>query len=197
MKIGTIGAGRIAKAFAKHVVETGNEVVMTNKTMDASLAEIVKDLGPLATAGSLEQVLQCGIILFSIPWTGVHEALTAIGSWDGQVIIDTTNAASYPDFKPLDLNGKASSQVVAELAPGARVVKAFNTIESTILAKDSREGGGNRVIFFSADDPEAKQQVEELITAMGFAGIYLGGLAESTIQQFGGPLITKNLVKLS
>jgi predicted dinucleotide-binding enzyme len=196
-KIGTIGAGRIAKAFAKHVVKMGNEIILSNKTGNESLDNIIRELGPLAKAGSLEQVLQCDIILFSIPWKEVKEALSKINSWRGQILIDTTNAATFPDFKPFDLGGKTSSQLVAELAPGAKVVKAFNTLESTLLALDPQQGGGNRVLFFSADDLQAKQTVEELMTSMGFAGVYLGGLSESAIQQFGGPLITRNFILLN
>jgi predicted dinucleotide-binding enzyme len=196
-KIGTIGAGRIAKAFAKHVVKMGNEIILSNKTGGGKLDDLIKNLGPLAKAGSIEEVLQCDIILFSIPWPEVEEALSNINSWSGQILIDTTNAATFPDFKPLDLGGKTSSQFVTELAPGAKVVKAFNTIESTILALDPRQGGGNRVLFFSADDLQAKQTVEELMTSMGFAGVYMGGLSESAIQQFGGPLITRNFILLN
>lgn len=197
MTIGTIGAGRIAKAFAKHVVRTGNKIILSNKGKAESLDNVVDELGSLAKPGTLEDVLQCDIILFSIPWSEVEETLKKVKAWKGRIIIDTTNAASFPDFEPLDLGGKASSELVATLAPDARVVKAFNTIESTILALDPRQDAGRRVIFYSSDDNEAKQIISDLIHNLGFAGIFLGGLSESKIQQFGGPLITKNLIQLS
>src|SRR5215470_12239547 len=110
MKIGTIGAGRIAKAFTKHVAAAGHRVVMTNKTGD-TLDSIVKEFGRNVKAGNLKQVLDAEIILLSIPWTEVAGVLNGIKSWNGQIILDTTNAASFPDFKPLDLGGKTSSEL--------------------------------------------------------------------------------------
>src|ERR1700688_3166568 len=102
MKIGTIGAGHIAKAFAKHVAAAGHNIVMSNKTGD-SLESIVKELGANVKAGSLKQVLDAEIILLSIPWTEVAGVLSSVESWNGQIILDTTNAISFPDFKPLDI----------------------------------------------------------------------------------------------
>jgi predicted dinucleotide-binding enzyme len=197
MKIGTIGAGRIAKAFAKHAAEAGYEVIMSNKSGPPALTDTVKSLGPNVKAATQEEALKTDIVLLSIPWKEVVNVLNKITTWTGQIILDTTNAASFPDFKPLDLGGKASSEIVAELAKGAIVVKAFNTIEAATLASDPKECGGNRVVFISGDDVSAKKIILDLLTKMGFAGIDLGTLAESKIQQVGGPLITKNFIKLS
>jgi len=196
MKIGTIGAGRIAKAFTKHVAAAGHRVVMTNKTGD-TLDSIVKEFGRNVKAGNLKQVLDAEIILLSIPWTEVAGVLNGIKSWNGQIILDTTNAASFPDFKPLDLGGKTSSELVAEMAQGAKVVKAFNTLAAATLATDPRESGGNRVIFISGDDEGAKKKVLNLLKQLGFAGVDLGNLADSKIQQVGGPLVTKNFIQLT
>lgn len=197
MKIGTIGAGRIAKAVVKHASAAGYEIVMSNRSGVSSLSETVKEFGSNVRAGTQAEALENDIILLSIPWSEVESVLKGIDSpWHGKIIIDTTNAASFPGFKPLDLNGKTSSQIVSELADGAAVIKAFNTVEAAILADDPKEGGGNRVIFLSGDNGNAKKTVMELLTKMDFAGVDLGGLAESTIQQVGGPLITKNFIKL-
>jgi predicted dinucleotide-binding enzyme len=196
MKIGTIGAGRIAKAFTKHVAAAGHHIVMSNKTGD-SLASIASELGPSVKAGSLKQVLDAEIVLLSIPWTEVAGALSSVKSWNGQIIVDTTNAVSFPDFKPLDLGGKTSSELVAELAKGAKVVKAFNTFAAATLATDPRECGGNRVIFISGDDEAAKNKVLNLLKELGFAGVDLGNLADSKTQQPGGPLAGKNFILLS
>jgi 8-hydroxy-5-deazaflavin:NADPH oxidoreductase len=196
MKIGTIGAGRIAKAFTKHVAAAGHDIVMSNKTGD-SLDSIVKEFGPNVKAGSLKQVLDAEIILLSIPWTEVTVFLSSVKSWNGQIIIDTTNAVSFPDFKPLDLGGKTSSELVAELARGAKVVKAFNTFAAATLASDPRECGGNRVIFISGDDEAAKKKVLNLLKELGFAGVDLGNLAAGKAQQPGGPLSGKNFIQLN
>ena len=74
--------------------------------------------------------------------------------WNGQVVIDATN-----DFDPSDLNGRTSSEVVADLVSPARVVKAANTLGAAVLAYDPHVAGGRRVIFLSGDDGAAKSEV--------------------------------------
>jgi hypothetical protein len=97
-----------------------------------------------------------------------------------------------------DLGGRSSSEVVAAQAPGARVVKAFNTLPPPVLRADPHEAGGRRAIVMSGDDSAAKETVASLIDRMGFASIDLGTLAVGgRLQQFpGGPFPTLNLIRL-
>jgi len=197
MKIGTIGAGHIAQAFTKHAAKAGYEVVVSNKSGAAALAPLVATFGPNVKAGTMAEAVEAEVVLFSVPWNGAAAALQEVPAWKGQILVDTTNALSLPDFKPLDLGAQISSEIIAELAPGARVVKAFNTLFATTLSADPAEGGGQRVIFISGDDAAAKATVLALIAKLGFAGIDLGNLATGgRLQQFGGPLASVNLVKL-
>ena len=98
----------------------------------------------------------------------------------------------------VDLHGRISSEMVAELVKGARLVKAFNHLRADILASDPRADGGRRVLFYSGDDSVAKADVGALIDRLGFAGIDLGPLAlGGRLAQFpGGPLPNQNLVKI-
>src|SRR2546426_1093607 len=97
-----------------------------------------------------------------------------------------------------DLGKKTSSEVVAEMVPGARLVKAFNTLFHVVLAAEPREGAGRRVVFFSGDDAKAKAEVSALIDGLGFAPVDLGGLVEGgRMQQAGAPLAGLNLLRLS
>jgi hypothetical protein len=102
-------------------------------------------------------------------------------------------------FKPVDLKGRVSSEVVADLVPGARVVKAFNHLRAEVLAGDPRSDGGRRVLFYSGNDSAAKAEVAALIDRIGFVGIDLGSLAVGgRLAQFpGGPLPNQNLVKVA
>jgi predicted dinucleotide-binding enzyme len=85
-----------------------------------------------------------------------------------------------------DLGGRTSSELVADLVPGARVVKAANTLVADVLAADPHHAGGRRVIFLSGDDPDAKSAVTELFDVAGFFPIDLGGLATGgRMQQLG------------
>jgi predicted dinucleotide-binding enzyme len=114
-------------------------------------------------------------------------------------VVDATNAVIVPGSTVPDLGGRTSSEIVADLVPGARVVKGFNTLLAETLGSDPRVSGGQRVVFFSGDDPAAKKGFSGLLADAGFAGIDLGDLATGgRLQQFpGGPLAVINLIKLA
>lgn len=110
----------------------------------------------------------------------------------GQIVIDPTN-----DFDPSDLDGRASSEVLADLVSPARVVKAANTLGAAILGSDPHEAGGQRVIFLSGDDADAKSEVIALFEGAAFFVVDLGGLDEGArMQQIGAPLVGHNLIRL-
>ena len=108
-------------------------------------------------------------------------------------MIDATN-----DFEPSDLNGRTSSEVVADLVRGARVVKAANTLAAAVLGSDPQEAEGQRVIFLSGDDIDAKAEVISLFEDAGFFTIDLGALITGgAMQQLGAPLAGVNLIRLA
>src|SRR5258708_4590961 len=81
------------------------------------------------------------------------------------------------------------------LAPGGRVVKAFNPIVTARFNEGPVKNGGRRIIFVSGDHPEPKQTIKSLIESFGFVAIDLGGLATGgRLQQAGGPLAGRDLV---
>ncbi|AKD54110.1 NADPH-dependent F420 reductase [Spirosoma radiotolerans] len=195
--IGIIGAGNIAQGFARHVAKAGYPVMISNSRGPESLADLVTSLGNDIKAGTVTDAAQADIVLLALPWQHLSEGLAGLPAWNGRIVIDATNFIVFPEFKPADLGDRTSSEVVAELVPGARLVKAFNTLDAAVLAADPHQAGGQRVLFFSGDDKEAKETVSQLIKAIGFAGIDLGGLVTGgKLQQFGGPLPTHNLIKL-
>ena len=197
LKIGVIGAGGIGAAFARQASRTGHEVVISNRRGPDSLAPLVADLGSTVRAGTAKESSQAEIVLLAVPWRHLAQAIAGLAPWGGRIVLDATNPLGPPDFKVADLGGRTSSEVVAELVPGARLVKAFNTLPPPVLAADPAQGGGRRVIFFSGDDRTAKAAVGSLIDSMGFAGVDLGDLVTGgRMQQFpGGPLPALNLVK--
>ena len=114
-------------------------------------------------------------------------------------MIDANNPIEAPTFRKADLGGRLSSQVFADLVPGARVVKAFNHLKPELLAGDPAAEGGHRVLFFSGDDADAKRQVARLVERLAFFGIDLGALeVGGRLAEFpGGPLPALNLVKFN
>ena len=95
-----------------------------------------------------------------------------------------------PGFRIAELDGRTSSEVVADLMPGARLVKAGNTLPPELLSADPRQSGGQRVLFFSGDDAAARADVGALIDRLGFFGIDLGPIAVGgkLVEFPGGPL---------
>lgn len=197
--IGIIGAGAIGQAMAKQVVRAGMSVTLSNSRGPASLAGIIEQLGPRARAGSVRDAAAADIVFLSVTWEHLQPALADLPSWDGRIVIDATNPVLQPGFRLAELGGRNSSEVVTDLLPGARLVKAFNTLLAAVLASDPNQAGGKRVVFLSGDDAAAKSTVGRLIDQLGFLGINLGSLAVGgRLQQFpGGPLPALNLIKLA
>jgi len=191
MDVGIIGAGRLGQAMARTALRAGRRIVMANSRSPESLKPLVSTLGEGASAGTVDEAASADVVVIAVPWPRVGAAVAGL-RWDGRIVVDATN-----DFDPGDLDGSTSSQVLAGLVPGARVVKAANTLGAPVLGSDPHEGGGRRVLFLSGDDAEAKSAVTALFEDAGFAAIDLGGLATGgAMQQVGGPLAGVNLIQL-
>jgi predicted dinucleotide-binding enzyme len=201
--VGIIGAGNLGQAFARLTTRAGRHAIISNSRGPETLEPLVGVLGDGVSAGTAAAAAAAPIVVIAVPWPSIAEAVAGL-SWDGQIVIDATNAVSVtvegnvPTFTTAELDGKTSSELVAGLVPGARVVKAGNTLLAAVLAADPRDGGGNRVLFISGDDKAAKDDVAALVTAADFFPIDLGGLVEGghMQQMLTGPLAAINLVKL-
>lgn len=198
MTIGIIGSGAIGTALARTLARAGIEATLSNSRGPDSLKELVRELGPTIKAGSREQAASADIVLIAVNWSKLPTALLGLPDWDGRIVIDANNPIEAPLFKPVELHGLVSSQVVADLVAGARLVKAFNHLRAELLGSDPRADGGRRVLFYSGDDGAAKAEVGALIDRLGFAGIDLGPLAiGGKLAQFpGGSLPNQNLVRI-
>jgi predicted dinucleotide-binding enzyme len=189
--VGIIGAGRLGQAMARTALRAGRRVVIANSRGPESLASVVSELGDGVSAGTVEQASAVGIVVIAVPWDRVPTAVRGL-EWNSQIVVDATN-----DWAADDLNGRTSSELVAELVAGARVVKAANTLGAEVLGSDPQEGGGRRVIFISGDDADAKADIAGLFQDAGFAAIDLGELATGgAMQQIHHPLAGVNLIRL-
>ena len=195
MKIGIIGAGAIGTTIAKHLTEAGYEVVISNSRGADTLKDKIKQIGGNIIAGSVQEAAEADVVFLAVRWEHAQEALTPV-TLAGKILVDVTNA-SLPEFIAAEPGSKTSSEIVSQWAKGSKVVKAFNTLYANILAQNPEVGGGNRVIFYSGNDGDAKVVVSGIIDRIGFAGIDLGTLHEGgKLQRFpGGPLPTLNLIK--
>jgi len=119
----------------------------------------------------------------------VQTALATVSDWTGRILVDTTNRlASLSPLQVGDVSGRTSSEIVADLAPGARVVKAFNSVPMAWI-EDTSPPRTRTVLFVSGDDEGAKRPLCDLIEQAGHTSVDLGSLAiGGRLQQLGGPL---------
>jgi predicted dinucleotide-binding enzyme len=177
--------------MARTALRAGRRVAIANSRGPDSLTSVVSALGEGVSAVTADEAAAAGIVVIAVPWDRVPEALQGL-NWNGQVVIDATN-----DFAADDLQGRTSSELVADLVAGARLVKAANTLGADVLGSDPDEAGGQRVIFVSGDDVDAKADVVALFQDAGFAAIDLGNLAKGgAMQQIHHPLAGVNLIRL-
>jgi predicted dinucleotide-binding enzyme len=150
----------------------------------------VAELGPRVVAVAPRDVAAgADVVILATRWEQLEDATAAVPSWAGTVVVDTTN----PRFGPgpddvYDTGARTSSEVVAGLVPGARVVKAFNHQPIPALAAELGAAPTMRnALFLAGDDAEAKALVAELMRSIGGAPIDTGDLrAGGALQASGG-----------
>ena len=196
MKVGFIGAGTLTGTIGRHLIAAGHSIIVSNSRGPETLTDFVGQLGPRASAGTKQQAAQCEIVILATRWVDVPEALQGV-DWQGRILVDTTNAHqdADPDFSAQGvahsraaLKGRTSSEIVAEMAVGARLVKSISAMPMNWI-QDFTPHKPRTVIFTSGDDLEAKQRVIELIDSTGMVAVDLGSLATGgALQQVGAPL---------
>ncbi|MGF7042674.1 putative dinucleotide-binding enzyme [Mucilaginibacter lappiensis] len=192
--IGILGAGHIGKAAATQFLANGCQVLISNSKGPETLTSVVSQLGTGAKAVTAAEAAAADIVLIAVPWPNIKD-LTKLTDWNGKIVIDASNRFEQGDG--IEDDGLASSEVVQNYLPGAKVVKAFNTLFAKVLAENPAVGNGKRVLFISGDDKNSKAIVSEIVSKIGFVPIDLGTLAAGgKLQQFRWPLNSQNFIKL-
>ncbi|AKL65265.1 NAD(P)-binding domain-containing protein [Streptomyces goshikiensis] len=199
MRLGIIGTGRIGSTLARILVAADHEVVLANSRGPRSIGPLLAELGPAASAAHpAEAADRSELLVLMVPFDGVRGLLPP-GAVRDSVIVDATNAFSGPGA-PRELDGRGSSELVAEWYPGARIVKSLNTMHFETLAvagtEPGREGSQRLAHFVAGDDGKAKEIVAGVVTDLGFAPVDTGPLHSGGIlQQPGGPLFNRSLTE--
>ena len=196
MKVGFIGAGNVTATFGRHLINAGCTIVVSNSRGPETLGKFVAGLGPGVIAGTKQQAAKCEIVILATRWVNAPEALKGI-DWRGRILVDATNA--HMDSKPdtslagvtrsrAALKARTSSEMVAKMAVGARLVKSISNMPMEWI-QDFSPTKPRTIIFTSGDDAEAKQRVIELINSTGLVAIDLGPLRTGgAMQELGAPL---------
>jgi predicted dinucleotide-binding enzyme len=199
MTIGIIGAGLIGGAFARRLARANLAAILSNHRGPDSLAELVAEIGGPIRAGTRDEAAAQDMVLVAVNWSKLAAAPGGLPDFAGRIVIDANNPIESPTFQPADLRGRLSTEVFADLAPGARVVKAFNHLPAALLAEDPGVAGGRRVLFLAGSDGPAKAEVAALVDKLGFHGIDLGPVTEGgrAMSIPGGGLAIQNLIRLA
>lgn len=191
MQIGIIGSGHIGGTLAGLFVAAGHEVMVANSRGPETLHSLVEELGDQARAGTAREAAAFGdVVVVSVPF-GRYRDVPA-EPLAGKIVIDTNNYYPGRDgrYEELDEDRTTSTELLAEHAPGSRVVKAFNTIYWEHLRDQGGPAyGERRAIPIAGDDEGAKQVVAGLIGELGFEVVDTGSLGEGgRSQQPGSPI---------
>jgi predicted dinucleotide-binding enzyme len=182
MKIAIIGAGRIGGNCAHQAAKAGHHVMLSFARDRAKLESLREEIGQSASIGSPADAVAFGeIVIFSVPWSVIPEALAQAGEFAGKVMIDTTNqfgSALMPQ------PGQTAAALNAQRMRSARYVKSFNTLTARFQEQAAGRDGATRVVqWVCGDDPAAKQLVGGLIEDMGYVPVDLGGTATCEVME--------------
>ena len=196
MKIGIIGSGNIGGNIGKNWAKAGHEVMFSSRHPE-ELKKMAEDVG--AKVGTTEEAAEFGdVILLAIPYGKVPDVAEQIGSLSGKILIDAGNPYPSRDGemaqKVIDHESQTATGYVASLFPGAKTVKAFNSVLYEIFAEQAFKEGDERIaVQICSDEPEAKETVKQLIEDMGFAPQDLGDLSQGVLFEPNAPLYNQNL----
>ncbi len=186
---GVIGAGQVGLALARHAVRAGISTVLSNSRGPNTLTGHAAAAG--ARAGTVAEAVACDVALLAVPFIAVAGLAEVVPDWSGRIVIDATNhfATSRPYTGRFDLGQETGSEYVARHLPGARVVKAFNTIDVSFIAPDPGHAEGRQLVFYAGDDAAANDTFAQFANRIGFASVLVGGLPEGgRLTQLDGPL---------
>ena len=198
MKIGILGSGMIGGTLARICHRVGHEIAISNSRGPASLSALVQEMGSGVHAATVEEAARFGeIAVVAVPLKA-YSSLPA-AALAGRIVVDAMNY--YPErdghIAELDSGAATSSELVARILPGSRVVKAFNTIYFRHLDAEgdtSKPLTERRAIFVAGDDAEAKRQVAKLIEELGFGAVDTGSLRDGgRRQQPGTPVYNRQI----
>lgn len=186
MKIGVLGTGDVGKALGNAFLALGHDVMMGARSAGNDKAlEWAKAGGARASTGTFADAAAFGeLVVLATLGMANESVLVAAGSETlrGKIVIDTTNPLDFSSGMPpkLGISGNDSGgERVQKLLPGARVVKAFNTVGNALMFRPELPGGPPDM-FIAGNDDEAKLRVTQLLKEFGWGAVYdLGGIEAS------------------
>jgi predicted dinucleotide-binding enzyme len=188
-KIGVIGAGHIGGTVGSLWVKAGHPVFFASRHPD-ELKELVARLGPLAQAGTVEQAIAFGDVIFvAVPYSALPQIGKDYGkALAGKVVLDATNAMAKRDGALAEEVERDGIGVTSQkYLPGTRLVRAFNSLNYKILESEANRPAPRLAVPIAGDDPQAVRVAAELVRGAGFDPVEAGKLADARRFQWGAP----------
>ncbi|MCA9971648.1 MAG: NAD(P)-binding domain-containing protein [Anaerolineales bacterium] len=177
MKIAILGTGNVGQALGGGWARGGHAVLFgTREPAGEKARAVVEAVGGGATAVAHQTAVDAAdVVVVATPWAATEALLTGLRGWAGKVLVDATNPIA-PGLQLAVGKETSGGELVAGWAPGARVVKAFNTTGYNNMA-DPVYAGESTTMFIAGDDAAAKATVAALAEELGFDVADVGGLA--------------------
>ncbi len=190
IKIGIIGSGNIGSTLGTFWAQAGHQVLFSSRHPDR-LKELVEKVGPQARAGTVKDAIAFGdVILIAVPYGSMPQiAKDYAKDLAGRIVIDTGNAVLARDGEiAKEAREKGVGLTTQRLLPGARIVRAFNTLGVSRLRDSANRPGRRIAIPMAGNDQEALKIASMLVRDAGFDPAVLGGLDRSRLFEQGNPL---------
>jgi 8-hydroxy-5-deazaflavin:NADPH oxidoreductase len=195
MKIGVIGAGHIGGTIGSLWTKAGHPIFFSSRHPE-ELQDLVARLGPLAQAGTVDRAIAFGDVVFiAVPYGAVPQIGKDYGkSLAGKIVLDANNAVPSRDGAIADEVERNGIGVTSQkYLPGARLVRAFNTLSYTIFEREANRPAPQLAVPIAGDDPEAVQVAAGLVRDAGFDPVEVGKLADASRFQRGAPGYGQNV----
>ena len=178
MEITIIGTGNMARGIATRAVAGGHTVTLLGTDADKAQA-LAGELSGDVRTGTVGDPVAGDVVVLAVWYQALDDVLGRYGDQlTGKTVVDITNPVDPQTYAPLTVEAGSAAQEIAQKAPGAKVVKAFNTTFAGSLA-GGEVAGQPLVVFVAADDEEAKEQVRRLAESAGLRVLDAGPLAHA------------------
>ena len=176
MEITIIGTGNMARGIATRALAGGNTVTLLG-TEEAKAQALAGELSGDVRTGTVGDPISGDVVVLAVWYQSVDDILGRYGDrLAGKTVVDITNPVDLETYAPLTLEAGSAAEEIAAKAPGAKVVKAFNTTFAGSLA-EGQVAGGPLDVFAASDHEDAKAKVRELAESAGLRVFDAGPLA--------------------
>ena len=182
IRVGVVGAGNIGGTLGALWVRAGHPVLFASRHPER-LKGMVDDLGPLARAGTPAEAAAFGdAVLVAVPYAALPQLGRDLSrELAGKAVLDACNAVPARDGAIAETaREKGIGPLSAELLPGTRVVRAFNSLNYRVLAREAHRAGSPLAIPIAGDDAEAVRIASRLVRDAGFEPVVVGPLARAS-----------------